>query len=190
MRAHFFVRIPSPHLQGWLLAPTLHTVGGARACMLATCSLYDASLVLWLHRGPGEFCRGPSPTGTLIVSCSRAQSLPGSLSETSPGHVPPQGTHTKKRTGLSVPENPLPNTILSLKKERKKREKKADTQRSAQYVTVYACHSTGMDGGRKEQQCPREWAQNDVCHIHRRRHESSQREVCLQILYHYPLPTQ
>lgn len=83
-----------------------------------------------------------------------------------PGHIAhPQRAHTdtKKMSSLSVPENRLPNAVLSEKKKKKQIHKVCSP-----LLFTPGCGSRGMDRGREEQQCPRKWVQDGVYHTHRR----------------------
>lgn len=103
----------------------------------ATCSLHDASLTQLPHRvrtQPREVCRCSCPTGVLTFSClcgPEANQVVLWMLTLAIAHPQRAHTDTKKMSSLSVPENRLPNAVLS---EKKKEE--ADTQ-SVQSTTVY-----------------------------------------------------
>lgn len=90
----------------------------------ATCSLHDASLTQLPHRvrtQPREVCRCSCPTGVLTFSClcgPEANQVVLWMLTLAIAHPQRAHTDTKKMSSLSVPENRLPNAVLSEKKKR------------------------------------------------------------------------
>lgn len=129
----------------------------------ATCSLYDASLTHLLHRirtQPREFCSCPCPTG-ILTSCfywPRADQVVLWMLALAIALPQRARTDTKKMSSLSVPENPLPNAVLSGGK------KQIHKEACSPLLFTPGCCSRGSDRGREGQQCPRKWVQDAVCY--------------------------